>query len=354
MSAALQANLGDAGAPELGPLSPHVGPLSPDLGPLSPHVGSLSPDGEGTAARSPSMPSAPRSASLVEQLVRDPKGFLVRIEGRDVPALVRELLAVVAIGGSIFGAVVGSSRGGRQVIFGAVKLPLLLIGTLVLCAPAFMAVARATGAAISPRAVIALTLGASARFALVLAGLAPVVWLVQGMLGYHGLILMIVTVCAVSGCAAGGLLFRGLFAAQGAGAGERSTRAFERARESPAAAWAGPLAGLAFVAIYAVVGAQSAWLLRPFVVRPRTVDVPFVRSLEGDLLDSVATSVRSSAGIYDPLTADVLSEPPTGARGRHAPRTPPDNAEPALSPGSDVSEDQPRRAPRPCEELPCD
>jgi hypothetical protein len=241
--------------------------------------------------------SEPRRVSLVEQLVRDPRGFLARIEGRDVPELVRGLLAIIAVGAGIFGAVVGSSRGGRQILFASIKVPLLLIGTLVLCAPAFIAVARATRASISPRGVIALTLGASARFALVLAGLAPVVWLVQGVVGYHGLIMVIVAVCAAAGCAAAGLLFRGLLSASSVGTERREHPG--GATTEPPAIWAGPLAGLMFVAIYGVVGAHSAWMLRPFVVRPRTVEVPFVRSLEGDLLESVARSARSSAGIYD-------------------------------------------------------
>ena len=61
----------------------------------------------------------------------------------------------------------------------------------------------------------------------------------------------------------------------------------------------GLLAGCAFVLVYAIVGAQSAWLLRPFVVRPRTEHVPFVRAIEGDLLDAVRTSARSASGDYE-------------------------------------------------------
>jgi hypothetical protein len=48
-----------------------------------------------------------------------------------------------------------------------------------------------------------------------------------------------------------------------------------------------------------VVGAQTAWLLRPFLVRPRTEHVPFVRHLEGDLFGSVGVTMRSAAGVYD-------------------------------------------------------
>ena len=300
MNAVAETTFGGAGAPSIEPLCNGNVPASgPPVSRAPAAPATHAAPSTGTKSDAPVNQeqhevAEPRRVSLVEQLVRDPKAFLARIEGRDVPELVRGLLAIVAIGAGIFGAVVGSSRGGRQVLFAAVKLPLLLIGTLVLCAPVFIAVARAAGVSISPRGVIALTLGASARFALVLAGLAPVVWLVQGVVDYHGLIMVTVAVCIAAGLAAAGLLFRGLWSAPGDAALRR-----DGATTEPPAIWAGPLAGLVFVAIYGVVGAHSAWLLRPFVVRPRTVDVPFVRSLEGDLLDAVATSARSSAGIYD-------------------------------------------------------
>ena len=231
----------------------------------------------GRAARRAAGAAPARNRSLVELLVRDPAGFVARIEARDVPELARGMIAMIAIGAGIFGAVVGSYRGGRQIGYAALKLPLLLVGTLVLCAPAFVAIARAAGSRTSARGIIALTLGASARFALVLAGLAPVVWLLQGAVGYHLVIVGIVAVCVAAGCAAAALLFRGLAAGGGAGR----------------------LAGLAFVAVYGVVGGHTAWMLRPFVVRPRTVDVPFVRDREGDLLESVTRSTRSSMGVYD-------------------------------------------------------
>src|SRR5262249_33109229 len=134
----------------------------------------------------------------------------------------------------------------------------------------------ALGVSMSARSVIVLTLGASARLALVLAGLAPVVWLFNGWLGYHSVVLTIVALCCIAGGAAASLLFRGLSRAGSA--------------------------ALAFVAVYAIVGGQTAWLLRPFVVRPRTEHVPFVRSIEGDLVHSVRTSVRSAAGIYDAVS----------------------------------------------------
>ena len=64
--------------------------------------------------------------------------------------------------------------------------------------------------------------------------------------------------------------------------------------EPPLVAGALLLAGLAFVLVYAVVGGHTAWMLRPFVVRPQTRAVPFVRPVEHDLAWAVRGSARSA------------------------------------------------------------
>jgi hypothetical protein len=216
-------------------------------------------------------------SGAVERLLRAPQRFLDELDGADLVPLTRTLLATVALGAGVFGAVVGAYRGGVQVVYGAVKVPLLLLGTMAICMPAFVALARALRVRLSAREVVTLTLGACARFALVLAGLAPVLWLLAGWLGYHATALVVALACGLAGLSASGLLFRGLTRRGG-----------------------GVAAGLAFLAVFAVVGGQTSWLLRPFLVRPRTTQVPFVRAIEGDLLDAVWRSGRSAAGVYDP------------------------------------------------------
>ena len=223
----------------------------------------------------------PGAIARLELLLRDPDGFLTALDraesSRDANAamasLTRVLVGAVTVGAGLFGGIVGAHRGGLQVLYCAVKVPLILLVTLVVCAPAFIALARAARLPLGSRSVIALALGSSARFALVLVGLAPFVWLMEGWsLGYHRVILSIVAVCAFAGIAAGKLLFTGL---------SRSGSA-------------GVRVGMAFVALFGLVGAQTSWILRPYVVRPRTEHPPFVRALEGDLFDSLRHTARSS------------------------------------------------------------
>jgi len=228
-------------------------------------------------------PSASPALVLVEELLREPGRFVDRLDENASPARIRLLLGIIAVTGAVFGAAVGMFRGGIQTLYCATKVPLVLLVTLAVSAPAFLAVARATRTEISARGLIGLTLGASARFGLVLAGLAPVLWLCEGVAGYHRMILATVAACAIAGCMAGGLLFRGLARAKGHGA----------------------LAGICIVGIFAIVGGHSSWMLRPFVVRPRTKHVPFLRPVESDLASSVGKSTRSAAGLYDDLATET-------------------------------------------------
>lgn len=239
----------------------------------------------------------PTPLVLVEELLREPGQFLHRLDrlgqptraeradraDARTPELARSLVAVVTLTGALFGAAIGMFRGGIQTFYCATKVPLVLLVTLAVSAPAFFGLARATRTDISPRGLVLLSLGACARFGLVLAGLAPVLWLLETSMGYHRMIIATVLACIVAGVTAGSLLFRGLARARGNGA----------------------LAGVGAVLIFALVGGHASWMLRPFVVRPRTEHVPFLRPVESDLAASVATSTRSAAELYDTATKRV-------------------------------------------------
>lgn len=215
---------------------------------------------------------------VVEELVREPTRLLDGLESADATARIRTLIATIAIAGGVFGGVVGAHHGGVQVFYAALKIPLLLLVTLVICVPAFVGLSRAFGVAAPAREVVIVTLAACARVALVLAGLAPVVWLLAGWAGYHGTVLLLAMATGAAGLAGATLL----------------VRAFQRRGQL------GWVAGLAMLAVYGVVGAQTGWLLRPFVVRPRATHVVFAHwPLEGDPFGAVRASTRSVSGSYD-------------------------------------------------------
>lgn len=236
-----------------------------------------------------------------QELLRSPSAVAARCrEDRDLRELVFASLLAIVAGACIYGAVLGSYRGGAQILFAAAKIPLVLLATLALSAPAFHAIAAVLGRPWHFRQVLALTVAACGRSALILIATAPLLWLVlDGGVGYHGAVLAAVFTYGLSSLAALGVLVRGLDGA----ANRVATIA-------------------AVVLVFLAVGAQSAWGMRPFVVRPQTVDVPFFRAREGSFADAVYTSTRSAAGVYDSArdTATRTGDlDPQGQRDTRAP-----------------------------------
>lgn len=218
------------------------------------------------------------SARLLTALLRAPDEIADRCER---PEGMRELaltsLVCLLLGAAVFGGVVGSFRGGMQIAFSAVKLPLGLLATLVVSVPAFHALSVGFGGRPRFNTVAALTLSAAARAALVLLGFAPLLWLaVDRGLGYHASVLLASSMYLGAGLAALGIILKGL------GGSVR--------------AWATAAAcGLVF---FGVLG-QTAWMLRPFFGRPAQTTVPFVRAREGSFADALKRSSKSAVGIYD-------------------------------------------------------
>ncbi len=220
------------------------------------------------------------SYELVMLLLRDPAGAARRCdEERDLRPLALLSVLCALFGTAAFGAVLGSFRGGEQIAFCAIKVPLAFFVTLVVCVPAFHATTVVLGAQRSLRSIAALTLCAAARASLVLLAFTPVLWLVVSdgsASDYHRNVLLAVAFYGIAGTAALGVLVRGV--------GKGATA---------------PLATAVCLAIFFAVGAQSAWIARPFLGRPTHRELPFFRAPEGGFVGAVMTSGRSATGHYD-------------------------------------------------------
>jgi hypothetical protein len=233
------------------------------------------------------------NATLLGRLLRDPDAIARDCrEDRDVREVGAVSLAAIAVGAAAFGGAIGSYRGGAQILYAGLKIPLAMLLTLAIAAPAFHGLAAALGRPWPMRSVVALALAAAGRASLLLLAFAPALWLMLDFgVGYHAAALLATGAYAVSGLAALGVLVRGL----DPGPGRLLTAA-------------------SFVAIFFAAGGQTSWILRPYLVRPRTEDVPFLRAREGSFDEAVRKSTRSAAGVYDaprPVPADP--SPPTGA-----------------------------------------
>lgn len=218
------------------------------------------------------------SAAVLNQLLRAPGDIAASCRrDQNIRAISLTSIGAIVAGAAAFGGVIGSFRGGAQIAYGAAKVPLAIMATLALCAPAFHALAAVLGRPWPMRSIISLALAAAARSSLVLLAFAPVLWLALDWgLSYHAAALLASFAYALAGLAALGVLVRGI----GSGDGRILT-------------------ALAFVGMFFAVGGQTAWILRPYLVRPRTENIPFLRAREGGFSDALVRTMRSAMGIYD-------------------------------------------------------
>jgi hypothetical protein len=223
---------------------------------------------------------APRpQLGMIDLLLRDREAMLARIrKGADLAAIMRTMIATIAVTMAIVGAALGSYRGGVQIAYAAIKLPVVLLGTAALSAPALSAIGAALGRRSRLTADLALVMAALAFGSLLLVACTPLIMLGRSVdLDYHRMILMVVAMFAVAGGAALRMVWRGV--------------ALEAAP-----GWRTAVVGLCVV--FSLVGGQLSWALRPYLVRPRAPEAPFIRDVEDSLFDSVTGSARSARGIY--------------------------------------------------------
>ncbi len=235
--------------------------------------------------------STQASLSLIDLLLRDRAGTLARIRaGAELRPILATMVATIAVSMAIVGAALGSYRGGIQIAYAAVKLPLVLLGAAALSAPALSAIGAALGRRSRLSADLALVMSAVAFGALLLAATTPLILLGRAIeLDYHRMIASTVLAFTVAGCATLRMIVQGVAAEDAPG-------------------WRSAVAGMCCV--FALVGAQLAWAMRPYLVRPRAPEVPFVREVEGTLFDAIATTFESARGIYTRDEAPLPREEP--------------------------------------------
>jgi hypothetical protein len=173
----------------------------------------------------------------------------------------------IALGGALFGATVGSFRGGAQIGLAALKIPIATLLTMAVAGPALLALAAAFGRRWTLPSALGLMFAAGARSALVLGALSPVLWLAIDLGMSYGSVKVAATLAyGAAGLSGLALLLRGL----GRDAGRVG-------------------AASCFVMVFLVTGAQTAWVLRPYLGDPRDAEVPLLvnERVEGGVIGSL-------------------------------------------------------------------
>lgn len=179
-----------------------------------------------------------------------------------------------------YGVVMGIPSGIDQMISSAIKVPVLFLLTLFICFPVLYVVNVLMGSRLSFQQLLALILSALALNGILLASCAPVVvfFIITGS-SYHFLKLLHVVIFAFSGIWAMVALWRGLLVMC------EKFNVYPKQAIRILKVW---------IVVFAFVGTQMAWSLRPFVGAP---DLPFqiFRKKGGNFYQSVWVSMVNLA-----------------------------------------------------------
>jgi hypothetical protein len=227
------------------------------------------------------IPRVGGSAEFLSTLLSERERFFTEVaDGIDLARKLRYALLTMILSAAFYGAAAGSYAGALQALSAAIKLPLLFLATLAICFPAFYVVQVLVGSRLRLTQVLTLVCGALALTAILLAAVVPVTvfFLVTGA-NYYFLELMHVTIVLCAGLVGMFALHEGLsVVCEKRGVYPRKAMTIMRA-------WA---------VLFAFVGVQMAWNLRPFLGdRGRPFQV--FREYEGNFYAAIIYSVQQLA-----------------------------------------------------------
>src|SRR6185295_2692196 len=115
--------------------------------------------------------------SVVAAVLRAPGAFIRDLNiGRNLSAYIFSLTVTTLLSPAAYGAILGLFQPGIQTLFAAAKLPIVVLGTALLCTPTFYVFNAILGSKFSFRQTLTAVLFLSVSIALVLVAFAPIAW----------------------------------------------------------------------------------------------------------------------------------------------------------------------------------
>lgn len=220
--------------------------------------------------------------SIIESILRNRQQFFGEIRlGQDIRGKIRGMLISSILFFALYGAVMGSTGSLWQALSSGVKLPLLFLATLIICAPTLYFFNLIFGSNQSLSQNISIILTAITVTSVVLLSFAPIVlFFLLTSSNYQFFKLLNVAVFALAGIIGVWFLIQGMRQVS-LGGSEGA-----RARMRIVYLW---------ILIYAFVGSQLAWTLRPFIGAP---SIPFelFRQLGGNFYTNIFASIAEILG----------------------------------------------------------
>ena len=219
-----------------------------------------------------------RVFAMSEWIMRDRASFFEEVRTRhDLTPKLRSMTASSIIYLALYGIVMGISNSWQMAIMSAVKLPALFLVTLLICLPTLYFFNLLYGSQLTFAQAAALMLAAvtvTAALTLAFASIVLFFWLTVP--DYEFFVLLNVCVLAITAWWGLSFLRQGMRYVQG----------IQAQRGQILAAW---------IAIYAFVGTQMGWALRPFFGYP---GAPFeiVRRMQGTFYTGIFNIIRRLVG----------------------------------------------------------
>ena len=220
--------------------------------------------------------------AIIETILRSRRQFFIEIrEGVELGRKMRAMLVSSIAFFALYGAVMGSTHSLWQTLSSAVKLPLLFLATLVVCSPTLYFFNLIFGSNQSLAQNFTLILTAITVTAVLLLSFAPIVlFFLLTTSHYQFFKLLNVGVFTLSG------VVGVIFLSQGMRIVSDSGKEGVQARRNVVRLW---------ILIYAFVGSQMAWTLRPFIGAPR-LEFELFRQLGGNFYANIFASIGEILG----------------------------------------------------------
>ena len=221
------------------------------------------------------------SAKFVEE-VRNPATLAKRT---------RALVFVAVILMAVYGAFMGAFGGAPQALSSAIKLPLLFVFTAAICFPTLYILNQFAGAKVTAAQYLALVFGAITVCALILIAFAPIsAFFLMSSTNYQFFKLLNVAILAVAAFRGVRFLYAHALTLSNNGEGNPVVR------RRILSFW---------VVLFAFVGSQLGWTLRPFFGSPG-MKFEVVREVGGNFYADVAKSAKEVLTVEENAVATSL------------------------------------------------
>jgi hypothetical protein len=221
--------------------------------------------------------------SIIEKILRNRYDFFTEIrEGIELREKMKAMLVSSVCFFALYGAVMGSTHSLWQTVSSAVKLPLLFLATLLVCVPSLYFFSLLFGSNQSLNQNLAVILTAITVTSVLLLSFAPITlfFLLTTPSQYQFFKLLNVGIFTISGLMGIVFLYQGMKVVSGPELEGASTRTWVL---------------IIWMFVYAFVGSQMAWTIRPFIGAPGT---PFelFRQLGGNFYTNILYSLAEIFG----------------------------------------------------------